>query len=55
MSRHWAERLVEGGIGLYLFLPSIEDAATGGLTLIPSAVIGAGMMAHAFGFSIPKF
>lgn len=55
MGRHWVERVIEGGIGLYLFLPSVEDFATGGITLVPSAIVGAGMMAHAFGFSFPKF
>lgn len=45
-------RIIEGGIGLYLILPSIEDAATGGLTIAPSAVIGGAMLAHAFGFKL---
>lgn len=47
-----AGKWIEAGIGLYLLLPSVEDAATGGLTLAPSAAIGALMIAHAFGFKI---
>jgi len=47
-------KLAEGVIGLYLFLPSIEDVASGGTTLLPSAMIGGAMMAHAFGFKMPK-
>lgn len=54
MKRHFLERVIEGGLGLYLFLPSVEDVATGGLTLIPSAAVGAAMLAHAFGFKMPK-
>jgi len=45
-------RIAEAGIGLYLFLPSVEDVATGGVTLIPSAVVGGAMLAHAFGFKL---
>jgi hypothetical protein len=40
---------IEAGIGLYLLLPSVEDIATGGTTLIPSAAVGAVLLAHAFG------
>jgi len=49
-----AGRVIEGGLGLYLLLPSIEDAATGGITLIPSAAIGGTMLLHAFGIDISK-
>lgn len=42
-------KLAEGAIGLYLLLPGIEDAATGGTTLLPSAAIGAALLLHAFG------
>ena len=45
----------EIGLGIYLILPSIEDAATGGLTIVPSAVVGAGLIAHGFGMKLPKF
>ncbi len=45
-------RIIEGAIGLYLILPSVEDIASGGTTLIPSAAIGAAMLAHAFGFKL---
>lgn len=48
-------KVAEGAIGLYLLLPSIEDVATGGVTLIPSAAIGGAMLLHAFGAPIPKF
>lgn len=43
------ERIAEAAIGLYLILPSVEDAATGGLTLAPSAAVGAVLLADAFG------
>lgn len=45
-------RIIEGGIGLYLLLPSVEDVASGGVTLLPSAAVGAAMLAHAFGFKL---
>lgn len=48
-------RVAEVGVGLYLILPSIEDAATGGITLVPSAILGAGMVAHGLGMKMPKF
>lgn len=54
----WGKTIVkaaEVGLGVYLILPSIEDAATGGLTIVPSAVIGAGLVAHGFGMKLPKF
>lgn len=46
------EKLAEAGIGLYLLLPSIEDAATGGATLVPSAAIGGILLADAFGVKL---
>ena len=49
-----AGKILEGAIGLYLFLPGIEDAATGGTTLIPSAAVGAAMLLHAFGVDIGR-
>lgn len=45
-------RIAEAGLGLYLFLPSVEDVASGGFTLLPSGIVGAAMMAHAFGFKL---
>lgn len=46
------EKMIEAGIGLYLILPSVEDVATGGLTVAPSAVLGSLMVADAFGFKL---
>ena len=46
------EKMLEAGIGLYLLLPGIEDAATGGATILPSAVIGGALIGHAFGVKI---
>jgi len=43
------KKIIEGGIGLYLLLPGPEDAATGGLTLGPSALIGGALLLDAFG------
>lgn len=48
-------KMAEIGLGVYLVMPSIEDAATGGITLIPSAVVGLGLIAHGFGMKMPKF
>lgn len=45
-------KAIEAAIGLYLILPSVEDAATGGVTLVPSTIVGTAMVAHAFGFKI---
>ena len=42
-------KVIEGAIGLYLVLPSIEDVATGGVTLLPSMALGSAMLLHAFG------
>jgi len=46
------ERIAEAALGAYLILPSIEDAATGGATLAPSAIVGAALIADAFGVKI---
>jgi hypothetical protein len=46
------EKIAEGIVGAYLILPSIEDAATGGLTIAPSAALGAVLLADAFGVKI---
>ena len=45
-------KIAEGAIGLYLLLPSIEDVATGGLTLVPSAAIGGYLLLDAFGVKL---
>jgi len=45
-------KVAEGAIGLYLLLPSVEDVATGGVTLIPSAALGAYLLADAFGVKL---
>ena len=45
-------KIAQGAIGLYLILPGPEDAATGGTTLIPSAALGAVLLADAFGVKI---
>lgn len=46
------EKIVEAIIGAYLVLPSIEDVATGGITLVPSAAVGLVLIADAFGVKI---
>lgn len=46
------EKMAEAAIGVYLILPSAEDAATGGLTLAPSAALGAMLLADAFGVKL---
>lgn len=45
------EHMLEAAIGIYLILPGPEDAATGGLTLAPSALLGASLIADAFGIT----
>lgn len=42
-------KVAEAALGVYLILPSLEDVATGGLTVAPSAVLGAALVADAFG------
>ena len=46
------EKVAEAAVGFYLLLPSIEDAATGGLTLVPSAALGAVLLADSFGVKL---
>lgn len=46
------EKIAEGIVGAYLLLPGIEDAATGGVTLLPSAALGAALIADAFGVKL---
>lgn len=48
-------KIVQGAIGLYLIAPGLEDIATGGATLAPSAIVGAALLANAFGVKLPKF
>ena len=48
-----SSNILRGGefaFGAYLAAPGLEDAATGGLTLAPSFLLGLGMMAHAAGW-----
>lgn len=46
------EKMAQAALGLYLILPSVEDAATGGATALPSAVLGAALVADAFGVKL---
>jgi len=46
------EKMVQAALGIYLVLPGPEDVATGGLSLGPSAAIGALLIADAFGVSL---
>ena len=46
------EKIAEGAIGAYLLLPGLEDVATGGTTLLPSAALGAVLLADAFGVKL---
>lgn len=45
-------KIAEGIVGFYLLLPAPEDAATGGITLAPSAGLGAILLADAFGVKL---
>lgn len=46
------EKMVQAALGVYLILPSIEDVASGGTTLLPSAALGAALVADAFGVKL---
>jgi len=46
------EKIVQAGIGLYLMLPGLEDAASSGITLGPSVAVGGLLLANAFGVKI---
>jgi hypothetical protein len=46
------EKIIEAGIGLYLILPSVEDVASGGTTLLPSMALGSLLVADAFGVKL---
>jgi len=39
-------------LGAYLFMPSVEDFATGGTTLVPSAAIGLYLVSDALGWKV---
>jgi hypothetical protein len=44
--------MLEVALGIYLILPSVEDLGTGGITLIPSAALGAALVADGFGVKL---
>ena len=46
------EKIAEALIGGYLLLPGPEDVATGGVSLVPSAALGAILLADAFGVKL---
>lgn len=46
------EKIAEAVIGGYLMIPGPEDLATGGLTIGPSAAVGAILLADAFGVKL---
>jgi len=46
------EKMLQAALGVYLVLPGPEDAASGGATLAPSALLGAALVADAFGVKI---
>ena len=41
------------GVGLYLMLPAPEDVATGGATVLPTALLGVALVASGFGVKMP--
>jgi len=46
------EKVGEALLGAYLILPGPEDALTGGTTVLPSAALGALLIADAFGVKL---
>jgi len=46
------EKMLEAAAGVYLVLIMPEDIASGGTTIIPSAAIGALLIADAFGVEL---
>lgn len=46
------EKMAQAALGIYLVLPGPEDVGTGGITLAPSAALGALLIADAFGIKI---
>lgn len=47
-------KILQLGLGVYLALPGIEDAASGGTLLAPSALVGVALAADALGVKLPK-
>jgi len=45
-------KLAEGAVGLYLIAPGPEDFGSLGATALPSAALGAILLADAFGVKI---
>jgi len=45
-------KIAQAAIGIYLLLPGPEDVAAGGITAGPSAVLGAALVASAFGVKL---
>ena len=45
-------KIGQAALGLYLILPGIEDAASGGTTLLPSMTLGSVLVADAFGVKL---
>jgi len=45
-------KILQAALGVYLVLPGPEDAATAGLTIGPSALLGAYLVADAFGVKL---
>jgi hypothetical protein len=46
------EKMAQAALGIYLILPGPEDVGTGGLTIGPSAALGAILIADAFGVKL---
>lgn len=46
------EKMAQAALGIYLILPGPEDWPSGGATVAPSAVLGAALIADAFGVKI---
>jgi len=46
------EKIVQAALGIYLIIPGPEDAATAGTTVLPSALLGAALVADAFGVKL---
>jgi len=45
-------KLAEVALGAYLFIPGIEDFASGGATLLPSSALGLYLMADGLGWKL---
>lgn len=46
------EKMAQAAVGIYLILPGPEDFGTGGATIAPSAILGAALVADAFGVKL---